>query len=356
MLESLIAYVTMGLAASFLGLAIVADPHDIEIADISLAESIVQSGYDGLAVEQALMADIDNLVSFAASHHAAKTVSLNLARGGYDRLANMLGVEEAIVVVQQVIGVTGSLVSLRFVEEKDGSYSAAVYIRDPHDLSMIGSANLDVDGQDMALLIQKVSAEIVAITEPYIYATFLYQTEFDNITEEHDTLRRHSATEWVDLQILKSGEDGSDLPWYLNLRGVIALDQKDYRDAIESFIEALAVEDEFPPALVNLGRASIELDSPEQALGYLERTFGHESEYPIAHVYAAQALLRLDRTDEALDQLDQALEIAPDLEFGYLTRAEVLKRMGKLVSANIALEDAKIARIKRPNQSFFQAD
>ena len=64
----------------------------------------------------------------------------------------------------------------------------------------------------------------------------------------------------------------------------------------------------------------------------------------------------MDMIDEAHAELDRAEYLAPDMELTYLTRAKVFERLGETLSANIAHEDARVARVKRPNQAFYWAD
>ncbi len=95
--------------------------------------------------------------------------------------------------------------------------------------------------------------------------------------------------------------------------GVACVERGRYPEALEAFLAAHAHDPGYAPTLYNIGHTYLQLDEPEQAIAWLERTLRREPEHLPALHQLGVACERLGRRDEAVEQWRRALRIDTDL-------------------------------------------
>ena len=93
----------------------------------------------------------------------------------------------------------------------------------------------------------------------------------------------------------------------LHLLGVIALQARRARLAVELIGKAIALKPDYADAYSNRGNALLELKRPEEALASYDKAIALKPDYADAYSNRGNALRDLKRAEEALASYDKAL-------------------------------------------------
>ncbi|MFN8982887.1 MAG: tetratricopeptide repeat protein [Alphaproteobacteria bacterium] len=164
----------------------------------------------------------------------------------------------------------------------------------------------------------------------------------------------------------------------LQLCGVVAIQQEDYRDAIKLIRRALALRGNDAPVLTNLGIAYQKLGQTTEALECFDKAIASKPDFASAHhnranllreakchmqaqegyhhalalqpdnalIHANYASLLYDvhEYQAALQALDKALALRPDYQTAYLRKGEILLELSRPENALTAFENALALR------------
>lgn len=167
---------------------------------------------------------------------------------------------------------------------------------------------------------------------------------FDQI--EQDPARAHSLA-----QIRRAETTGADRVLANHCLGIAASELGLWDDARSAFV---AAREETPAGeprtrarfAALAGNAALAGGDPEGALALLEqaeadaRAAADATLSALAAIDKARALVALGRSDAALGALDAATTLAPTRAEGWLLKATLLRRLGRLDEAQIAIETA----------------
>jgi tetratricopeptide (TPR) repeat protein len=190
------------------------------------------------------------------------------------------------------------------------------------------------------------------------HASFL----FDSAGQLRRSFLRAISAEDVGA-ILKSLDSEPAFANDLGVRGLIALERKEYKDAIKwfrraiksdpkigrfhnnlgfaygalnmhdhaaySFKDAVALERKNPNYWLNLGAALIHAKQPKAAIRFLESALDLRKRHLPTLLLLAQAGFESGQFGQALKAYNQALQVNPNLPKTYLARARCLEKLGQ---------------------------
>jgi tetratricopeptide (TPR) repeat protein len=160
--------------------------------------------------------------------------------------------------------------------------------------------------------------------------------------EQADKKLRENDTELAVSHLEKAIEISPQFLAAWNELGVIAYGAGDYPKAEGYFREALAIDEESFPAIVNLGAVLLALERFEEALSFNEAAVRIRPDDPLANSQLGINYSRLDKNDRAIPCLIKAKMMDPaHPSLPQLTLAEIYLGQGQVTKAIRELEDLK---------------
>ncbi len=166
-------------------------------------------------------------------------------------------------------------------------------------------------------------------------------------------LGRHVEAERHLRELVDAGIDFADI---FNMLGVICHEQSRLSEAVEAFERALAINDRYTEAALNLAVTYNDLGRYDDAKSLYDRTVARSEESTnridsyvrgkIANMHAdlAQAYSDVGAWDEAIFELRKATALRPDFPDLRVRLGELLQQRGELAAARVELEAAVSAR------------
>ena len=111
----------------------------------------------------------------------------------------------------------------------------------------------------------------------------------------------------------------------LHLLGLIALETRHLKQAVELFGRAIALKPDFAEAYSDRGMTLRKLKRFEDALASYDRAIALKPDFAMAYNNRANTLLDLRRPAEALASCDKAIALKPDLAIAYYNRGNALQ-------------------------------
>lgn len=343
-------FLTLGLPVAvgslIFGLSVTILPQDILLKDVAIPKHIEERGYSPLAMSLMLQTKIDKLVERTGSFHEASRVRVGAHKTGLENLAHVFGVKEAVAAMQQSLGMSGDLVEVSVSSDAEGLLSATVTVRDPNTLDLLAQRRFRAEPNTPEALVDLIAEYVLEITQPYIYASYLYNQALDG------DVTLDEAVEWIDNKLLD--ESFERIAALHNLRGLIALDRGNYDVAIRNFRKAVAGNPALARSYTNWGLVWLKLGHPDQAIRYFKLAENAESgASPILDVYHAHALRAKGDTAGALRLLEIAEDRAPDMAALYEARLEMYDVLGDRGGMEAARSGITRALTIRPSQNYY---
>lgn len=138
----------------------------------------------------------------------------------------------------------------------------------------------------------------------------------------------------------------------LQLCGVVAIQQEDYRDAVKLIRRALALRGNDAPVLTNLGIAHQKLGQIAEALESFDKAIAAKPDFASAHHNRANLLRETKRHAEARKSYDRALALQPDNPLIHANYATLLYDLHEAEDALQSLEKALALRPDYPTAHF----
>ena len=346
MLEMLLVGVPIAFSALVFGAALVTVPHDIVFQEITAPNSLEYRGYPEQTLAALLEDKIDAIVDGAASLQVPKGIDTGLAEEPINAFLDTLGLSEPVRATQRLLGMVDYVVDINVLGSPDWNVVVTVRISDD-ELNTLELSELRGDVREFDALLDRAAREIMAVAEPYIMATYLYNTRAPD--------RSDVVVPLTYVKNMLPAVPLSTRPWFYNLLGRVAEDTDDLDLAVAYYERALSLNPWFPLAQTNLGRVYHRRGEYAKAVEHYRRALGSAEDLAIAHVYWAEAALAQGRFKQALAQLAEAQRIAPEFARIYEARAAILEHAGLPDRAEEQRQRAALARTREPRQGFYDA-
>jgi tetratricopeptide (TPR) repeat protein len=112
------------------------------------------------------------------------------------------------------------------------------------------------------------------------------------------------------------------------VRGLVSLKRADLKDARESLLIAVRLQDDLFQAWMALSHVERELGDLGAALAAVERAIKHDPQHPAAHLTRAGVLQELGRTLEAASAYKLATRLNPLSKFAHFKLGSILVELG----------------------------
>ncbi len=133
----------------------------------------------------------------------------------------------------------------------------------------------------------------------------------------------------AETQFARSLELIPDRVSTLNNLSAVKLKRRQFAEAEQYALKAIAVDSQSPEAWSNLGIALTGMERHQEALQACDRALNRDASFTRVWLTKAMALLRLTRYDEALLACDEALKLDSSQEEIVYTRSLILKELNR---------------------------
>jgi tetratricopeptide (TPR) repeat protein len=368
MFEWLLA-VPVAFSVLVFAMAIGSKPVDVVIEDITTPEFLDQQGYEPGSLDDMIERKINAIVVGAASFHVPRRIQVGTPNTTINAFADITELVEPVRATQRLIGLIGYIAEVHFLSDEimsgtarlnnagawefeadqDQSLVATLRIRDSDTLEIVKYEEVEAGFRDLDTLLDRIAEEIVGFVDPYTLSLYLYNVSYQENADER--LRDAISHMRGSMPLVKD----TDKHWYLNLLCQISNDLDEPELAIEYCAEAVRRQPGFALAHANWGAALFRLGRNSEAVEHYRAALSMEPDLAIARVRWAEALLREQRFKEALAQLEAAHEVAPEFARVYELRAAVYEEVGVPELAKRARQRADVARVREPQQSYYEA-
>lgn len=327
----LLSFPVMVLSALF-GYAVFFDTSAVVFHDIEVPAAVEYQGYSPKVVAARLANEVRTIDQKARTVKEFREFVLPDDESAVNALGDYFKFGEPIRATQELLGLiqynfTGDMV------KQGGELKLSVRGTEHAKHRMFNEVAV---GKDPEQILHNMAVDIVRFIDPYILASYFYETTRDENSKDFTTTMREIRHCLVTLP-------KEELHWPYNLYGLVLLQQDKPDEAIERFNEALRLKPDFVLSVYNIGNALLAKKQYDQAI----LKYNEVLKLDVKHVRTAQsytqwsvALLRQGRTEEALPLLHKAIQADPGYADAYFQLGMVLKGQGKLKEAQELIQRA----------------
>jgi tetratricopeptide (TPR) repeat protein len=306
-------------AVAILAAVVVFDARTVYVQSVDVPLPLWSSGFNSEVVQEELASAMLDVEREGRAREATRELALESSEGSIDLVAEYFELTPLVRAFQQSGGFVSYVVDAH-VTSVGENYVLEMDIagRDGSERSTtVSHPRADVRG-----FIRKGAEAIMRVVEPEpLCASYLAQA----LSGAGDLTRAASCVE----ETLASASIG-DRKWLLNLAGVIKYLQGDQEGAMDRFSAALRIDQQFSPALVNVGVLLNESGKPAEALKAYDLLFANlddgvsDRTYAAAYAEWGRALEKLGRRADAVRVLRQGIAANPDYAQTYFLLADLL--------------------------------
>ncbi len=186
-------------------------------------------------------------------------------------------------------------------------------------------------------LIRPVAIDLVRFVDPYIVASYYYETTKDAGGKDYTNTSRELRNCLINMA-------KEDRHWAVNLQGLVLLNQGKPDEAIEKFSEAKAMRPDFVNPVYNTGVALAAKGKYEDAIAKYKEVLTIDAEkrtrYPHAYTQWGVALAATGKPEEAFTMFRRAEQADPTYADLYNAWGKVLRDQGKQAEAREMFQKA----------------
>jgi len=263
------------------------------IQSFEVPDEVKELGLSGEAISTLIYGKIKNIYVAAESERRVSVEGYKNYMQNSIEFEN-INFSKLVILINQLLG--KKIINVNGVIHKKNGGHLAIVMVDGNE-----SINLVIDKVSIDEALEKLSEEIVAITEPYILARYLTGLE-----------------QYDDEKVLKliygclSNDNQDDDHWSLNLWGNYYFNKGDYGNAVKKYQEAYNLAKDrgvkFFVALSNLAAAQMSLKEYDQAKENAVKAIRIEDEYYYSYYVLGVLNTRLGEYDRAIESLKKALD------------------------------------------------
>lgn len=341
--------------------------------ETTVAAGIEEEGYDPSVVDGIFIAEVKKITS-TPSLVAAPKIQSSKTKPVSVALAKAVGLESALGAVQGLMGVippklVASVIAedskkrVQVVQSSNGGVAEHV-VGEEADLKLVltgydpktGYFYVTVEGrtidEDVDELIRSAAFESVLKLEPYLALLF----DVSERARLGQDLAPARALIEKEISRQPNSPEHDHRALLENLRGVLALLEKDLASARRDFELAIASDTDQPVGYLNLAFLDVHEDRFEDAIGNVEKVI-NPSYWPMSgdpvllatgHIIKGVAETELRRFRAAEDSFRRAVALNPKSSEVYVYWARMLRKAGRPAEA-----DRKVAQARR-NSIYFE--
>jgi len=327
----LISLPVLALSALF-GYAVFFDTSAVVFHDIEVPGAVQQLGYSSKVMSARLANEVRTIDQKAKTVKEVREFALPDDASAVNALGDYFKFGEPIKAAQELMG----MVQYTFSGDM-------VKVGDQLQLAVRGHAHQKnkpftavAVGQDPEKLIHDMAVDIVRFIDPYIVASYVYETTRDAGSKDFGPATR-------EVRYCLVHQPKSDLHWAYNLYGLILLQQGKPDEAIERYNEALKLKPDFLLPVYNTGNALLEKKQYDQAIAKYKEVLRLDAKgirTPHAYTQWGVALTRQGQADAAVPLFHKAIAADPLYADAYFRLGTVYKQQGKLKEAQEMIQRA----------------
>lgn len=331
------------LLISLVGVAIIYWPRADEVLidpPELLPTEMVKSGWTATGLANRFGGAINAINTAAGTRHARLTYLPPSQIPQYDLSKEQGIVAKAVIILHDVfVGPNRRFILEltridpdQIISECSGAISSLSKQEYQLHVHLVPSSESHIEcGGSVATVVTDGAEWAVKRTNPFVLAAYYYS--LGDREKARDVARD-----------IRSGGAPNEVPWALNLLGIILMDDGLLEEAIGSFGEALAEADKtgltFWPAYASRGNAYLEASDYQKALENYKEAIRLEPQEAGPYVGIGITYLFLNDFELAINSIDTAIRLNPVLAEAYFARGLVafqeglrLERMGQINSA-----------------------
>lgn len=319
--------------SALLGYSVFFETSKVLFREIEVPEAAAEEGFSPRVVASRLANEVKLINRGARTAKEQQKVGLTDDETVVKVVADQFEFLKPIKATQEVMGMLHYSFGGELVKVANG-YEFAIRGED-HQRGR--SLNTKARGPRPEELIRPVAIDVARFIDPYIVASYFYETTRDAGGKDYtDTVR-----EIRNCMIAMPKEDRH---WAVNLQGLVFLQQGKPDEAIQKFSEARAMKPEFVNPVHNTGLALIAKGKHEEAIAKFKEVLALDAEkrtrYPHAYTQWGVALAAMGRPDEAVAMFRRAEQADPTYADLFNAWGKVLRDQGKMAEAREMFQKA----------------
>jgi tetratricopeptide (TPR) repeat protein len=185
-------------------------------------------------------------------------------------------------------------------------------------------------------LLRPVAIDLVRFIDPYIVASYYYETTKDAGGKDYSNTDRELRNCLINMP-------KEDRHWAVNLQGLVLLQKGKPDEAIEKFNEAKSMRPDFVNPVYNTGLALAAKGKYDEAIAKYKEVLTIDemrTRYPHAYTSWGAALAATGRPEEALTMFRRAEQVDPTYADLYNAWGKLLRSQGKTAEARDMFQKA----------------
>lgn len=321
------------IASAFFGIAILKEADPIVVYPVPVPPALVEEGYTTKVVANRLTSEIAEITARARTVRDTREFAVVDEESPAEAIGDYFELLAPVHAIQEYWGRVHFSFTADVVRVADG-YQMNVAGKNNRTLD---SLRISVAAKDPQALIHKAAIEMVRFMDPYVVASYMYETTRAAESSDYsDTLR--------ELRYCMAAIPDTDWHWIHNLWGLVLFRQGDTDGAIERFEQALRIRPGFVLAVYNLGNALLAKgDAPGAIEKYKEvLVLDQATNFRTPHALTqwGRALRVLNREADAEAMLRRAIEAGRTYADAYNALGELLRDRNDFAGARDAFEHA----------------
>ena len=282
----------------------------VEITGFDAPVDFEKAGYSSNVIASRLADHISTIYATAKS----RAKRLRFTPSSYESLPDLevpqanLSLRSVVQYAKYLLGYVPTRVNGEIIDTGGGLQITVRIIR--ADQQQIKSRTIGPT-RDLDQLLSGAAEYVIAENEPYILASYLYETG-----------RIEAALDQAKFCVYNGTVD--DDAWAYVLWGLILEEQNQQQKAMEKFKKAIELDPNFSLAYINLGRVLEGQKDYTAAIEHYKKAIEIEPEAALAYNNWGNILLMQDQYEEAIKKFQAAIRYEPDLTLPYKNWGEAL--------------------------------
>ncbi len=319
--------------SALLGYSVFFDSSSVLFRDIDVPEVVAEDGFTPRVMASRLANEVRAINRAARTAKEQQKIGLTDDETAVKVVADQFEFLKPLKATQEVMGFVAFVFSGEMVKlEKDYEFTVR-----GEDRKRARTINASARGARPEELIRPVAIDLVRFIDPYIVASYYYETTRDSGSKDYSNALR----ELRNCMIVMPKDERY---WAVNLQGLVLLQQGKPDDAIIKFNEARTMRPDFVLPVYNTGVALAAKGKHEEAIAKYKEVLTIDAEkrsrYPHAYTQWGVSLVATGRPEEALTMFQRAEQADSNYADLYNAWGKFLRDQNKIVEARDMFQKA----------------